>query len=381
MASQTGVIFRVSTFGESHGPAVGCVVDGCPAGLPLNEDIIQAALNRRKPAQNKYTSPRAEDDRCRILSGVEGGLTLGTPIAIIVENTDARPADYSETTQIFRPSHADFTYQQKFGIAARSGGGRASARETIGRVAAAAVARQLLSHMTSSHIELCAWVQRIADIDCGAVTGIPTSEIIDSNELRVPITAAADEMKKRLDELLQKGDTAGGLIRCRIAGVSAGWGEPVFDKLEADLAKAMLSLPASKSFEIGSGLAGTYLSGSQHNDPFFTDAHGHIRTRSNNSGGIQGGISNGMEIEFSVGFKPVSTIRMEQDTVAADGSLQKIEIKKGRHDPCVLPRAVPMVEAMAWLTLADHALRARLSRADRLSVATTNVRQQNEEST
>lgn len=381
MASQTGVIFRVSTFGESHGPAVGCVVDGCPAGLPLSEDIIQAALNRRKPAQNKYTSPRAEDDRCRILSGVEGGITLGTPIAIMVENTDARPADYSETTQIYRPSHADFTYQQKFGIAARSGGGRASARETIGRVAAAAVARQLLSHMTSSHIGLCAWVQRIADIDCGPVTGMPTIGSIDSNELRVPNTAAADEMKKRLDELMQKGDTAGGLIRCRIAGVPVGWGEPVFDKLEADLAKAMLSLPASKSFEIGSGLAGTYLSGSQHNDPFFTDANGQVRTRSNNSGGIQGGISNGMDIEFSVGFKPVSTIRMEQDTVAADGSLQKIEIKKGRHDPCVLPRAVPMVEAMAWLTLADHALRARLSRADWLSRSAMDVRQHNKEST
>ncbi|MEN9808778.1 MAG: Chorismate synthase [Pseudomonadota bacterium] len=381
MASQTGVIFRVSTFGESHGPAVGCVVDGCPAGLPLSEEIIQAALNRRKPAQNKYTSPRAEDDRCRILSGVEGGITLGTPIAIMVENTDARPADYSETTQIFRPSHADFTYQQKFGISARSGGGRASARETIGRVAAAAVARQLLSHMTSSHIELCAWVQRIADIDCGPVTGMPTIGNIDSNELRVPNAAAADEMKKRLDELMQKGDTAGGLIRCRISGVPVGWGEPVFDKLEADLAKAMLSLPASKSFEIGSGLAGTYLSGSQHNDAFFTDANGHIRTRSNNSGGIQGGISNGMDIEFSVGFKPVSTIRMEQDTVAADGSLQKIEIKKGRHDPCVLPRAVPMVEAMAWLTLADHALRARLNRADWLSRSATDVQQHNKEST
>lgn len=366
MASQTGVIFRVSTFGESHGPAVGCVIDGCPAGLPLNESIIQAELNRRRPGTGKYVSPRAEADRCKILSGVADGQTLGTPIAIVVENTDARPADYSETENVYRPSHADFTYSKKFGIAARSGGGRASARETLGRVAAGAVAKHLINNILDREVDLVAWVHRIADIECGELKHPVTAQSVEASELRVPDAQAELKMKTLLDELIAAGDTAGGLIRCTVSGVPVGWGEPVFDKLEADLAKAMLSLPASKSFEIGSGLKGTFSRGSQHNDAFFADTDGTIRTLTNNSGGIQGGISNGMNIEFAVGFKPVSTIKQPQNTVNSSGSSQTLDIKKGRHDPCVLPRAVPMIEAMAWLVLADHALRAKLNRTDRL---------------
>ncbi|MEN9824949.1 MAG: hypothetical protein RI953_694 [Pseudomonadota bacterium] len=367
MASQIGVIFRVSTFGESHGPAVGCVVDGCPAGLPLNPEFIQAELNRRRPGQNKFTTARSETDQCRILSGVEDGLTLGTPIAIVVENTDARPADYSDSQTVFRPGHADYTYFKKFGITARSGGGRASARETIGRVAAGAVAKQLLKKICGEDISIHAWVQRIAHIDCGSVDRPIPVDRIESSALRTPHPEAEAKMKEHLENLMQLGDTAGGLIRCIVESVPCGWGEPVFDKLEADLAKAMLSLPAAKSFEIGSGLAGTFTSGSQQNDAFIQTDDGRIATRTNNSGGIQGGISNGMDVEFSVGFKPVSSIRQPQDSVSSDGKPQKLQIQKGRHDPCVLPRAVPIVEAMAWITLADHALRALLNRADAIT--------------
>jgi chorismate synthase len=367
MASQTGVIFRVSTFGESHGAAVGCVIDGCPAGLTVTEELIQRELDRRKPGTGRYVSPRSEADKCKILSGVADGKTLGTPIAIVVENTDARPSDYSETQDVYRPSHADFTYHAKFGVTARSGGGRASARETIGRVAAGAVAKQLLKTIAGPEIELFAWVQRVADIDCGEVSNLLSANSVESSELRIPNPAAEILIKELLDKLIDAGDTAGGLLRCRVSGVPAGWGEPVFDKLEAELAKAMLSLPASKSFEIGSGLQGTYLTGSKHNDLFFIDGDGRTRTRSNNSGGIQGGISNGMNIEFAIGFKPVSTLRVPQESVTAGGTASTLEIKKGRHDPCVLPRAVPIVEAMTWLVLADHALRAKLNRTDFLS--------------
>jgi chorismate synthase len=366
MSSQMGAIFRVSTFGESHGPAVGCVIDGCPAGWPLSLDLIQAELNRRRPGQNRYTSPRAEADVCRILSGVENGVTLGTPIALVVENTDARPADYSEAQSLFRPSHADYTYATKYGLAAGSGGGRASARETIGRVAAGAVAKQLLQRLFGADLCVNAWVQRIAHLDCGEVNRPIPVQAIEASALRVPNPSAEAQMKAFLDDLIQRGDTAGGLIRCSATGVPTGWGEPVFDKLEAELAKAMLSLPASKSFEIGSGLAGTFAIGSAHNDAFVQDTNGKIITRTNHSGGIQGGISNGMDIEFAVGFKPVSTIRQPQDTVTADGTPQKIHIQKGRHDPCVLPRAVPMIEAMTWIVLADHALRAHLNRFEQL---------------
>ncbi|MFZ9521348.1 MAG: chorismate synthase [Silvanigrellaceae bacterium] len=367
MASQIGVIFKVSTFGESHGPAVGCVVDGCPAGVPLDTKVIQAELNRRRPGQNKFTTARNEPDTCKILSGVENGITLGTPIAIVVENKDARPADYSDSQSIFRPGHADYTYHVKFGVSARSGGGRASARETIGRVAAGAVAKQMLKKICGEKIAVHAWVQRIAHIDCGNVTRPLPTDSIESSDLRTPHPEAEAKMKEHLESLMQAGDTAGGLIRCVVEGVQTGWGEPVFDKLEAELAKAMLSLPASKSFEIGSGIAGTFRSGSEENDAFIQSDSGKTITRTNNSGGIQGGISNGMDIEFSVGFKPVSSIRQAQDSVSKDGKPQKLEIQKGRHDPCVLPRAVPIVEAMTWLTLADHALRAALNRVDSLA--------------
>lgn len=371
MASQIGVIFKVSTFGESHGTSVGCVIDGCPAGLLLDETIIQNALNRRKPGQNKYTSPRAEADKCRIVSGVEQGRTLGSPIAIIVDNTDARPGDYSEIQDAFRPSHADYTTATKFGLSSRSGGGRASARETIGRVAAGAVASQLVQQMTRGEVNVHAWVQRIAHVDCGTFAEPPALQSIELSPLRVPNPFAEQEIKEYLDKLIETGDTAGGLIRCCVTGVPTGWGEPVFDKLEAELAKAMLSLPASKSFEIGSGLAGTFLTGSQHNDPFTVTREGEVRTQTNHSGGIQGGISNGMNVEFSVGFKPVSTIRIPQNTISSNGEQQILHIKKGRHDPCVLPRAVPMVEAMTWILLADHALRAKLNRIDQVVINTS----------
>lgn len=367
MASQTGVIFRVSTFGESHGPAVGCTIDGCPAGVAIDIEALQAELNRRRPGQSAFTSPRAEPDLVRVLSGLQGGITLGTPIALLVENTNSQPDDYSETLALYRPGHADFTYDAKFGHRSRSGGGRASARETIARVAAGAVAKQMLAQIHASPINIVSWVQRMAHIECPIINETLTQKIVDESELRVPESATEALMKDFLTQLMNSGDTAGGLIRCRAQGVPAGWGEPVFDKLEAELAKAMLSLPASRSFEIGSGLASTYMTGRTHNDAFTTDPEtGRIVTTTNHSGGIQGGISNGMDIEFSVGFKPVSTIRTIQETVDEKGFKQKLQISKGRHDPCVLPRAVPMVEAMTWIVLADHALRARLNRKDSL---------------
>lgn len=367
MASQTGVIFRVSTFGESHGPAVGCIIDGCPAGISFSLAEVQAALNRRRPGQSSFTSPRSEPDTVRVLSGVENGVTLGTPIALAVENVDTEPRDYSETQNIYRPGHADFTYQAKFGVRARSGGGRASARETLARVAAGSVAQQMLTQIFPNAIQVLAWVQRVADIECADEFAPKTIEDVERSELRAPDPNAAHRMKAYLSELMARGDTAGGLIRCTVNGIPAGWGEPVFDKLEADLAKAMLSLPASRSFEIGDGLASTFMTGSKHNDAFISDSESKkISTKTNHSGGIQGGISNGMEVSFSVGFKPVSTIRIEQDTVDENGTPQKLAISKGRHDPCVLPRAVPMIEAMTWLVLADHALRAHLNKKETL---------------
>jgi len=368
MASHIGIIFRVSSFGESHGAAVGCCIDGCPAGIVLDVDALQAALNRRRPGQSAVTSPRAEPDTIRVLSGVEDGVTLGTPIALMVENTNVRPQDYAQSNAAYRPGHADFTYQAKFGRRAQSGGGRASARETVARVAAGAVAEQMLKQICPEPIEVLAWVQRLAHLECPADTLPLNRAEVDAHPLRVPVPAAAARMHEYLEKLMASGDTAGGLIRCVVRGAPAGWGEPVFDKLEADLAKAMLSLPASRSFEIGAGLASTYMTGSTHNDPFDADpVTGQIITTTNNSGGIQGGISNGMDIVFSVGFKPVSTIQKEQQSVDAQGNPVTLQITQGRHDPCVLPRAVPMIEAMTWLVLADHALRARLNRKDTLA--------------
>lgn len=355
MSSVFGHLFRLSTFGESHGGGVGVVVDGCPPRLPLTVEEIQRDLDRRRPGQSRITTPRDEPDRAEILSGLFEGLTLGTPIAVLVRNEDARSSAYESFKDTYRPSHADYTYEAKYGIRNWQGGGRASARETIGRVAAGAIARKLLA--TATGIEVVAWVRQVwtitADIDPAAVT----LAAVESNIVRCPDAAAAERMIARIDEARRAGDSLGGIVECVCRNVPPGLGEPVFDRLEADLARAMLSLPASKGFEIGSGFAGVTLTGIEHNDPFTID-QGRVRTVTNRSGGVQGGISNGEDIVFRVAFKPTATIRQAQQTVDRAGRAVTLEAK-GRHDPCVLPRAVPMVEAMALLVLADHWLRQR----------------------
>jgi len=356
MGSSFGQLFRLSTFGESHGGAVGVVIDGCPPRLPLSVEEIQRDLDRRRPGQSKVTTPRNEPDRAEILSGLFEGQTLGTPIAIIVRNTDARPQAYENFKDTFRPSHADYTYEAKYGIRNWQGGGRASARETIGRVAAGAGARKLLA--TVAHIEVLAYVKQIYRLTATVDPSKVRLEDIEANIVRCPDAAAAEAMVARIDEARRAGDSLGGIVECICRNAPPGLGEPVFDKLEADLARAVMSLPASKGFEIGSGFAGTQLTGIQHNDPFTTDESGRVRTTSNRSGGVQGGISNGEDIVFRVGFKPTATISQAQDTVDRGGNKVTLEAK-GRHDPCVLPRAVPMVEAMACLVLADHLLRQR----------------------
>jgi chorismate synthase len=354
MGSSFGQLFRISSFGESHGGGVGVIVEGCPPRLELNLEAIQAELDRRKPGQSKITTPRKEDDRVEILSGLLDGVTLGTPIALVVRNKDQRPGDYKEMEVAFRPSHADATYQAKYGIQARSGGGRASARETIGRVAAGAIAKQLLAKAHGT--EVLAWVQRIHTIEAQIDPAAVSLEAIESTIVRCPDAAAAERMIERIEAIGREGDSCGGLITCVVRRPPVGLGMPVFDKLEADLAKAVMSLPATKGFEIGSGFAGTLLKGSEHNDAFLPTADGSLHTATNNSGGIQGGISNGEEIVIRVAFKPTATIRKEQATVNAAGAATTLAAK-GRHDPCVLPRAVPMVEAMVALVLADHLLR------------------------
>jgi chorismate synthase len=354
MGSSFGKIFRVTTFGESHGGAVGVILDGCPPKLKINIDLIQNELDRRRPGQSKITTPRNEDDKLEILSGLKEGITLGTPIAMLVRNKDQRPGDYSNLEQVFRPSHADGTYHLKYGIQAGSGGGRASARETIGRVAAGAIAKQLLKNLFNT--EILSWVKRIHDIDSQVNKNKLTLSKIDSNIVRCPDDKVASKMIKRIKELQQDGDSCGGVIECLVKNVPSGLGMPVFDKLEADLAKALMSLPATKGFEIGSGFLGTYLRGSEHNDSFIeSDDISKLKTISNNSGGIQGGISNGENIEMKIAFKPTATIGKEQKTVNADGK-EVLMKAKGRHDPCVLPRAVPMVDSMVALVLADHLL-------------------------
>ncbi len=354
MSSSFGKIFRVSTFGESHGGAVGVILDGCPPKLKINIDLIQNELNRRRPGQSKITTPRNEEDKLEILSGVKDGITLGTPIAMFVRNKDQKPGDYSNLEQVFRPSHADGTYHLKYGIQAGSGGGRASARETIGRVASGAIAKQLLS--TLFNTEILSWVKRIHDIDSNVDKDKLTLEKIDSNIVRCPDEKVAAKMIDRIKELQKEGDSCGGVIECLVKNVPSGLGMPVFDKLEADLAKALMSLPATKGFEIGSGFLGTYLKGSEHNDSFVkSDDINKLKTISNNSGGIQGGISNGENIEMKIAFKPTATIAKEQRTVNANGK-EVVMQAKGRHDPCVLPRAVPMVDSMVALVLADHLL-------------------------
>ena len=354
MGSSFGKIFRVTTFGESHGGAVGVILDGCPPKLKINIDLIQNELDRRRPGQSNITTPRNEDDKLEILSGLKEGITLGTPIAMLVRNKDQRPGDYSNLEQVFRPSHADGTYHLKYGIQAGSGGGRASARETIGRVAAGAIAKQLLKNLFNT--EILSWVKHIHDIDSQVNKNKLTQSKIDSNIVRCPDDKVASKMIKRIKELQQDGDSCGGVIECLVKNVPSGLGMPVFDKLEADLAKALMSLPATKGFEIGSGFLGTYLRGSEHNDSFIeSDDISKLKTISNNSGGIQGGISNGENIEMKIAFKPTATIGKEQKTVNAYGK-EVLMKAKGRHDPCVLPRAVPMVDSMVALVLADHLL-------------------------
>jgi len=356
MGSELGRIFRISTFGESHGGGVGVLVDGCPPRLALDVGEIQRDLDRRRPGQSTLTTPRQEEDRAEILSGVFEGRTLGTPIAILVRNQDARPSAYEAMKDVYRPSHADYTTEAKYGIRNWQGGGRASARETVGRVAAGAIARKLLR--TAAGIEVLAWVQSVHEVEAKVDPGSVTLESVESNPVRCPDTAAAAEMAARIDAARRRGDSLGGVVECIARGVPPGLGEPVFDRLEADLARALLSLPASKGFEVGSGFAGTRLTGIAHNDPFVPGPGGRPRTSSNRSGGVQGGISNGEDIVLRVAFKPTATIASPQQTVDRAGRAVVLEAQ-GRHDPCVLPRAVPVVEAMVLLVLADHWLRQR----------------------
>jgi chorismate synthase len=353
MANSFGQRFRITTWGESHGGGVGVVLDGCPPRLELSEADIQPDLDRRRPGQSKIVSPRKEADTVQIVSGTFEGQTLGTPICMWVKNEDARPEAYSEMATKFRPSHADYTYQAKFGIRNWQGGGRSSARETIGRVAAGAVAKKLLR--LKYGVEVLAYVQRVQRIAAQIDPDKVTAQQIEANIVRCPEADTAERMIQLIEKMRQEGDTVGGIVMGVARGVPAGWGEPVFDRLEADLGKAMLSLPASKGFDIGSGFESIELTGREHNDAFRAKG-GKVFTTTNRSGGIQGGISNGQTIYFRVAFKPVATVMHEQDTVDTD--LQNTTLTgRGRHDPCVLPRAVPMVEAMTALVLADHALR------------------------
>jgi chorismate synthase len=354
MSSTFGTLFRITTFGESHGAGVGAVVDGCPPNLALTEADIQVQLDRRRPGQSDLTTPRQEADRVTILSGVENGRTLGSPVGLLVCNQDQRPADYVEMNQVPRPSHADYTYQLKYGVRAGSGGGRSSARETIGRVAAGAIAEKVLRERWG--VEIIAWVSAVGEIDSPSVDSDRlTRTLVDATPMRCPDAAAAARMMALVREVREAHDSVGGVISCVCRNVPVGWGEPVFDKLEAGLAQAMLSLPATKGFEIGSGFAGTRLRGSRHNDPFVPKGE-RLGTLTNHAGGVLGGISSGEPILFRVAFKPVATIGLTQQTADFAGNPVALAAK-GRHDPCVVPRAVPIVETMAALVLVDLALR------------------------
>ncbi|MEO0532315.1 MAG: chorismate synthase [Cyanobacteria bacterium P01_A01_bin.123] len=354
MGNTFGHLFRITTFGESHGGGVGVVVDGCPPKLEISTEDIQQDLDRRRPGQSKITTPRKETDTCEIISGVFEGKTLGTPISILVRNKDTRPQDYDQMAIAYRPSHADATYDAKYGIRNWQGGGRSSARETIGRVAAGAIAKKILHQVAG--VEIIGYVKRIQDLEGVIDPTTVTLEQVEGNIVRCPDAEVAERMIDRIEAIGRAGDSIGGVVECVARQVPKGLGMPVFDKLEADLAKGVMSLPASKGFELGSGFAGTLLTGSQHNDEFYTDEAGEIRTRTNRSGGTQGGISNGENIIIRVAFKPTATIRKEQNTVNQAGEATVLA-GKGRHDPCVLPRAVPMVEAMVALVLCDHLLR------------------------
>lgn len=356
MPNTFGHLFRITTWGESHGGGVGVVVDGCPSRLALTEADIQRDLDRRRPGQSKIVTPRKETDTCQILSGVFQGKTLGTPISIMVKNEDQRAEAYKEMETLYRPSHADYTYQAKYGIRNWQGGGRASARETIGRVAGGAVAMKALRKFAPK-IEIVAFVQQIHTLTTAIEPGQVNYDEVESNIVRWPDAKGAEKAIRLIERVRREGDSVGGVVGCVIRHAPVGLGEPVFDKLEADLAKAMMSLPASKGFEIGSGFASAKMKGSEHNDPFVMRG-GRVRTTSNRSGGIQGGISNGEDIVLRVAFKPVATIIQPQKTVSIQGKAAELRAR-GRHDPCVLPRAVPMVEAMARLVLCDHLLRQR----------------------
>tara|TARA_B100000073_G_scaffold35383_1_gene26660 strand:- start:27201 stop:28289 length:1089 start_codon:yes stop_codon:yes gene_type:complete len=353
VSSYFGHTFRISTWGESHGGGIGVVIDGCPPRLEISEEDIQVDLDRRRPGQSHLTTQRKEADAAEILSGVFEGRTLGTPIAILVRNTDAQPAAYDHLKDLYRPSHADFTYQEKYGIRNWEGGGRSSARETIGRVAAGAVARKLLN--VANNIEVLAWVSQVHTIKSDVDASTVTLDQIEADPTRCPDAEAAAKMTFAIEEARKNGDSLGGIVTCVARGVPVGLGEPVFDRLEADLAKGMLSLPAVKGFDIGSGFDAVEMTGKTHNDPFVAGDSGPV-TATNNSGGVQGGISNGAEVIFRVAFKPTATISSSQETVDMDNNPVELSAK-GRHDPCVLPRAVPLVESMTLLVLADHWLR------------------------
>ena len=355
MASTFGTIFSVTTFGESHGVAIGATVDGCPPRIAISEEEIQAELDRRRPGQSRLVTQRKESDRVEILSGVLDGQTLGTPIALVVRNEDHRSKDYDEMRDKYRPSHADYAYDQKYGIRAWSGGGRASARETIGRVAAGAIAKKVLA---TQGVEIVAYVESVGNIVASIDTNRVTMADVESNIVRCPDQDAAERMMTLIESVRKDGDSIGGVIGCVARNVPTGWGEPIFDKLEADLAKAMLSIPACKGFELGGGFDLTSRRGSEVNDLFVSDENGHVSTRTNHSGGINGGISNGMPITLRLAFKPTATVLFSQDTVTTTHENTTLQ-GRGRHDPCVLPRAVPIVESMMALTLVDHYLRQR----------------------
>ena len=357
VSSIFGQAFRIATWGESHGGGVGVMIDGCPAGIEITEEMIQFELDRRRPGQSDIVTPRKESDTCEILSGTFEGVTLGTSIAILVRNKDARPSSYKEMAVNYRPSHADYTYEAKYGLRNWQGGGRASARETIGRVAAAAIAQAIIKSLYPK-LEVLAWVKSIQDLNATVDHSSVTKEQIESNIVRTGDANMVQPMIDRIKEVRSDGNSIGGVVECLVRGCPAGLGAPVFDKLETDLAKAVMSIPATKGFEIGSGFAGTLMTGRDHNDAFYMEGD-RVRTKTNRSGGIQGGISNGEDIVFRVAFKPTATIMTEQDTVHSEELRDSKLVGRGRHDACVLPRAVPMVEAMVNLVLCDHLLRQR----------------------
>ncbi|MDJ1502853.1 chorismate synthase [Xanthocytophaga agilis] len=353
-----GKAFRITTFGESHGAGIGVIIDGCPAGLTIDTDFIQQELNRRKPGQSRITTQRREKDEFQILSGVFEGKTQGTPIAMVIMNEDQRSHDYSHIAEQFRPSHADYTYQAKYGTRDYRGGGRSSARETAARVAAGAVAKLLLAQLG---VKIEAYVSKVGKLALEKHYSELNIALAEENAVRCPDPETAQKMFDLIDATRKNGDSIGGIVTCVIKGTPVGWGEPVFDKLHAELGKAMLGINAVKGFEYGSGFEGASWYGSQHNDAFYTDEQGNVHTRTNYSGGIQGGISNGEDIYFNVAFKPVATIMQDQESIDLHGNVVTVT-GKGRHDPCVVPRAVPIVESMAALVLADFYLRNRSAR-------------------